>query len=400
MCTICGATLQGSLQGRPSSQASQRQQQAQGNIRVPRPGVATIQLQRQQQTPADVARATTAELQHMLGNLRERIHDVDDQQHALLQDLQDFDADINGNQNAWQEAPAEAMDPTAAAGRSRPTSKAALDNLPRITLTKESFLFRRAGLSFNAGSSSSSSNNSCRLSSMEAVPGEFGSPEAFALDDATLILAQPRTGKGGLSVETVAAVKAAAGPVIVYMERGDGLTFVAKAVMAQQAGAAAVVMGNNISQPWPYIMKDTVTTAADDAAATKLTIPIVMVKQADAQSIVAAAAAAAATDVTHTVIDDSTASSCRLDISGQSKDCVVCRDEFGPGQIAVRLPACNHVFHEQCAMLWLSKHNTCPYCRRELPTDDEAYEQERRRTQRTHAGSETVSSSSWHDFYG
>jgi hypothetical protein len=243
---------------------------------------------------------------------------------------------------------------------------------------------------------------------MQAIPGEFGSRAAFSLDHAALIVAQPRTGKGGLLLpETIQQIQRqrqrqrqlsvlpydAPAPVILYMERGDNLTFVAKALLAQEAGASAVVVGNHTSQPWPYVMKD---SAGEAVSGVKLTIPVVMIKQADGQAIVRRSSSARGING-----DSDLHELCRLDIASESKECVVCRDDFAVDQTVIQLPSCSHVFHEACATLWLSKHNTCPYCRCELPTDDDEYEQERRRTQRTHAGSQGVAGSThWSNFYG
>jgi hypothetical protein len=33
--------------------------------------------------------------------------------------------------------------------------------------------------------------------------------------------------------------------------------------------------------------------------------------------------------------------------------------------------SCNHLFHRRCAFEWLSKHDHCPYCRKEMVTADE-----------------------------
>ncbi|KAI1798881.1 hypothetical protein F4811DRAFT_566061 [Daldinia bambusicola] len=43
-------------------------------------------------------------------------------------------------------------------------------------------------------------------------------------------------------------------------------------------------------------------------------------------------------------------------------ECTICIDEVKVGDEAVVLP-CKHWFHEQCVVLWLKQHNTCPICR-------------------------------------
>lgn len=32
---------------------------------------------------------------------------------------------------------------------------------------------------------------------------------------------------------------------------------------------------------------------------------------------------------------------------------------------------CGHLYHDNCILTWLSKHNSCPSCRFELKTDNE-----------------------------
>jgi len=68
---------------------------------------------------------------------------------------------------------------------------------------------------------------------------------------------------------------------------------------------------------------------------------------------------------------------CNLKIKTQSCDCSVCCEPFINSEKVVQL-FCGHIFHETCALGWLRTHNTCPYCRLELPTDDPEYERERR----------------------
>ena len=59
---------------------------------------------------------------------------------------------------------------------------------------------------------------------------------------------------------------------------------------------------------------------------------------------------------------------------GIENTCAVCKDEFKIGEDCLLMP-CNHHFHENCIMPWLSKRNSCPVCRYELPTDDKDFEE-------------------------
>ncbi|OLN95776.1 putative RING finger protein P32A8.03c [Colletotrichum chlorophyti] len=43
-------------------------------------------------------------------------------------------------------------------------------------------------------------------------------------------------------------------------------------------------------------------------------------------------------------------------------ECTICIDDFKEGDDATVLP-CKHWFHDQCVVMWLKEHNTCPICR-------------------------------------
>ncbi|RKO85852.1 hypothetical protein BDK51DRAFT_32101, partial [Blyttiomyces helicus] len=57
------------------------------------------------------------------------------------------------------------------------------------------------------------------------------------------------------------------------------------------------------------------------------------------------------------------------------RTCPICVDHFTSD--AKQLP-CAHAFHKECITPWMELHNTCPICRREYPTDDPAYEKQRK----------------------
>lgn len=314
----------------------------------------------------------------------------------------------NGNQEDLSDIasllPAEALNPQAASSRHRPVSKRVLDGLKRVVLTDQSAELFEAHIhlydarDFNA--ISPGPNDRCLK--LNAVPGEFGPRNlgAASRKAAALVICTPRTTKGGLSPSTLSEITALRQhrmPFIAYVERGDGITFVQKAIVCQKAGqddhkssekslCVGVIVGNagTSKEVWPYAMQDT----KKEAETFGLAIPVVMVRRKDGQRLV----------------QQSDGSSlkytpCQIHVNSKEEhSCPVCADAYVSGATIVRLPTCGHVFHEACAMLWLTKHNTCPYCREELPTEDEEYEVERRRRDaRSSVGDNEVGAS---NFYG
>ena len=372
ICTVCGAALQ--VPPAPAAADNPPQRNTNRAAANEADGFRVVPNHLM-----DEIRQSTQELTQLLRRVNEQVEETRQTQQELMASLQGIRREMA--------IPAALLDPSNHTVQGRPTAEKTLRELPRIQLEANSSLFFQASLSFL--------NERQELITMHAVPGELAGVAAqdndsddknalshltCQLDDAVLVVAEPRTGKGGaLSTETLQNIQQLP-KVVVYMERGDGVTFVQKAMLAQKAGAQAVVIGNNQASPWPYIMRD----SKGEAKQLGLRIPVLMVKQQDGR-----------------VITKSRPVACCLKVEQQrNKDCVICTDSFDVGQTVIQLPVCGHVFHDACASRWLERHNTCPYCRRELPTDDADYEQERRRVNRTHAGSESRQERPWNSFYG
>eukprot|EP00824_Muranothrix_gubernata_P006410 TRINITY_DN18252_c0_g1_i1.p1 TRINITY_DN18252_c0_g1~~TRINITY_DN18252_c0_g1_i1.p1 ORF type:complete len:287 (-),score=41.71 TRINITY_DN18252_c0_g1_i1:49-816(-) len=65
-------------------------------------------------------------------------------------------------------------------------------------------------------------------------------------------------------------------------------------------------------------------------------------------------------------------------------ECAVCKEGFPSGQSVREMP-CHHFFHAECLLQWLKRHNSCPVCRYELPTDDPDYEVRRQQSPFPHS---------------
>lgn len=393
--------------------------------------------------------------------------------------------------------PPEALNPQAGPTRHHPVSKKVLNEIQnkKAVLTEQSAELFDACVTLSAPRSMEADNGKIIATAMRnstysesstnlvlnAVPGEFGplangnrdtnattpmanskasatdvnSMSTHSTNAAALVICSPLTTKGGkLSPSTLRQIEILRKrriPFIGYVERGDGITFVQKALVCQRAGEAdengahadgskkkrslcvGVVVGNrgttgSQSEIWPYIMQDT----KGEAEKFGLQVPVVMIRREDGRRLIRWASRstgargegtnATAGDMTTTMMDelpndtngenvqtakqtplhqqqeDYIYTPCQIQIRPkQSNACPVCTEIFRAGDIIVRLPLCGHVFHEACAMAWLTKHNTCPYCRKEYPTEDEGFEAERRRRERER---ESVGVDSGHDFYG
>ncbi|CAM9530370.1 unnamed protein product [Discosporangium mesarthrocarpum] len=143
-----------------------------------------------------------------------------------------------------------------------PASQAALDKLPRFTVKENSWVLHQTSLRLEGGLEKS----------FEALFAQFSSPPSQSVVG-RLVLADPATGHTDLANASTLDRS------IVVVDRGI-CTFASKALRAQAAGAAAVVVVQS-GDVWPYVMED----SKGEANAGGLQIPVSMVSRDDGKKI-------------------------------------------------------------------------------------------------------------------
>lgn len=295
----------------------------------------------------------------------------------------------------WQTIPAALLDPQnnhQSSSTKRPTSKECLDKLPRETLTETSPSLYSVSIEIEMRGCTNT------ILKFEGVTGKFGKlpsiPKAHGENDFENSKIQvegplwiPKSRAERTGKEPFHSLPESSSSHIVVLERGHGIPFVTKSYAAQQqANASAVIIMNDKSEPWPYCMND--SRSPTQKQQQPITIPVVMVSQASGQSLLQELLCSSNKDeeeeqfAAAATTPSSTSITVRLSIqySADIASCVICTDPLALGQTIVTLTNyCGHTFHERCALQWLEQHNTCPYCRRTLPTENAEHEQERRR---------------------
>lgn len=179
---------------------------------------------------------------------------------------------------------------------------------------------------------------------MMAVPASFSSVTLSSLSlCGEFIIGDPKL--GDTSLQSSAAGK------FVLLERGK-VTFAQKALVAEAAGALALVVAQN-APVWPFLMTD---NACELSSPGSLRIPVVMISQADA-TVVESLISVRRTEVA-------------LRVTLKDTVCSICQEEVERGHEVLKLH-CRHVYHTGCVVSWLESHNTCPLCRLQMPNDEE-----------------------------
>jgi hypothetical protein len=78
-----------------------------------------------------------------------------------------------------------------------------------------------------------------------------------------------------------------------------------------------------------------------------------------------------------TVIENLTCIECLSEedlINECNRECCICFFQHNVGDSGVARLPCGHLFHRKCIVEWLEKKCSCPICRYEVPSDNQAYE--------------------------
>lgn len=70
------------------------------------------------------------------------------------------------------------------------------------------------------------------------------------------------------------------------------------------------------------------------------------------------------------LVDYKTADPDGLFSEDQDRSCTICLEDYAQGDRLRRFPVCKHMFHQECADLWLRSSHTCPNCRASVVSDD------------------------------
>ena len=393
MCTVCGATLTippTRITTTSNSTARTR----------PIPDSVTRQL-----------RTSSNELRNELLSLRNRMDAIRNEQDEVRQFLQDrfLPETLGTSLNVIDDATwlNNTMQSDAPSSTVAATAKVVLESLPRMQFNSENTIFQQCVLELDDGETCMSTTHKSKRHTIPAIPGEFcrwtnmknNSDEPAHrrshMSNLTLVVADgPGTGEGGtLSKNTINIIQTLTQQqrtrVILYMNRGGGLSFVQKALLGQKAGAAVCVIGNHLPDgPWPYTMCD----STNEASTLGLIIPTVMISYAHGQFI-------------QNLYREQQNRNSHLTgaMIVQSKDhmeCCICTESYSTGCKMIQIqPGCGRYFHEECVLQWLSKHNTCPFCRFALPFEDDEMERYRMVQQRQQDSLRTGTTAS-DDFYG
>jgi Ring finger domain len=390
MCTICGTILVDPPQSLPARTGT--------TTSLSTPSVSLIP-----EALSHDVRRSGQELRMWLSSLNTRIAAIRNEQNVLRQQLEE-------NVAMWQATPPTLWDPQSTPNLSSATSAAVLTSLPRTVYTSDSSFFQHCVLEINVLSSATKpeeSASSNRKLSIPAVPGDFckwpnanagstdwkdikqssHSTQRLMITNMAVVVADPPGTGETVSEATIQKIQNMIHQqrvhVLLYMTRGGGLTFVQKAAIAQQLGASVCVIGNHLPDgPWPYTMRD----STGEAEVVGLSIPTVMVSHQHGQVI----------QKLHSEGSQSTTTTGTIIVQPNEAECCICTESYSPGSMIIQIqPGCGHYFHETCAMTWLSQHNTCPFCRFELPFEDDERERYRLIQQRNQTSPNAVA-----DYYG